>query len=511
MQRYILACTGLLLLLFMLYSLGPFRSSRFIDSSLVYNIDYHDSFSATKGFENVPTQDSSLFTQNMPSTVGSTNTRSDMVLVNAWVGSAMPSYFPQFIHCVQRNPSIFFLLVSTHETPEFCPTHGSQSIYFPPSNPRVKVHCSTPAELIANSSAALCSEWNCSQQEFEQVRKHFGDFVSIDGQAWNNLKPVYATIFADYIRDQFPGQSFSHWIRVDLDLFIGNWERLFPSETLQKYDVFTFFPGASMNWEYIYLKGYIAGFRLSHRVNTLWKTMGIFKDPAAFIRTFHDKSFTDPSLTMAADEGAQTVNTFRDHPEISFIVEPGLLAVDLDIAADREQKIVYYGSEPDILRVPVTAIGKEIERYRNEQAVSKAGPVLPLGPVYLTQECDMKWLQKRDRLCIQRPIDSHQLSALDDSNHQIRISRAPGSFSLEAYAHPSPPPPSDREIGSARHALFYHIQVTKKHGLNYTLAKPGDYVEISKDEESFWRLKRIDRYGEERFYKSEIPWPGLWE
>lgn len=431
----------------------------------------------------------------------------DVLLVNAWVGSGMPSYFPQFLETVKRHPSISFLLVSTYDTPEFCPLDRSESMFFPSSNPNIRVHCSSTTDLIQQSAQALCKEWNCSARQLQAVSQHLNDYVSVDGQAWNNLKPLYATMFRRQFHTLFPHRSFSHWIRIDLDMLLGDWTSLFPPLLLH-YDVFTFFPGKSMDWQYIYLKGYIAGFRMSHKIDTLWRSMSIFRNPAAFINTFNVDTYGGQDNTMAADEGKQTVNTLEDHPEVSFIVEPGLLAVDFDVGAHRDRKIVYYGHKADILEVSLYSSKMSIDRMRrhslHDHLQNNHPAVKDLGIIRLSHNCDMSWLQTQDRLCAASTVGSRQRHQLDASS-QIRITREPGSSVVKAYRLPELDHDRDRQV------LVYHFQTSKHRGIQYRLLRPTDRVEVGKDWESYWYLKTYDQMGRMSLQKSIEFFPGDWE
>lgn len=438
---------------------------------------------------------------------GYAKTGKDVLLVNAWIGSGMPTYFPQFLETVKRHPSLSFLLVSTYDTPEFCPPDRSESMFFPSSNPNVKVHCSTTAELVHQSSLALCEEWRCSQRQLDAVEQQFGEYISADGQAWNNLKPLYATIFRRQFYHMFPHRSFSHWVRVDLDVFLGDWTSLFPALLLQ-YDVFTFFPGQSMNWQYIYLKGYISGFRMSHKIDTLWRSISIFRTPAAFVRTFHAGTFKDQSSSIAADEGMQTVNTLALHPEVSFIAEPDLLAVDFDVGSHRNRKIVFYGNKPDILEVSLYTNSQRMERFRKhshrDHLHNDHPAVSHLGEIKLTHNCDMSWLQTRDRLCVTSTSGSRQRHQLD-SGAPIRVTREPGSSIINAYKLPEPDHEQDRQV------LAYHFQSTKNRGILYRMLAPWERAEVGKDWDSYWYMKVYDKMGRMSTQKSTDICPGDWE
>lgn len=484
-----------------------------------------------------------------------------VLLVNAWVGGPMPSYFPHFIETVRRNPTVSFLLISTFDTPEFCPSDGSTSLFFPPSNPNMRVHCSSTEDLVRKSSAALCHGWRCSAFQRERVRQHFTDYVALDGQAFNNMKPVYATIFKKQFESMFPSRTFSHWIRVDLDLFLGNWDNLFPTRLLA-YDVFTFFPGSSMNWQYIYLKGYLSGFRLSPRIDLLWLSIRMFRSPESFCDEFPGNHVRFE--TSAADEGAMSVNIFRDHPEVSVIVEPGLLASDIDLTADRDQKIILFADHADILRVPkrtkawqLNAIRRHRTTHEHEHehnhlhtenlrrsssvaagaaefrgkshdeqgqwpASAADGKGEFLGTAALTNECLMSWLQPRDRLCLAHP-ESHalqrRLASIDRHHHHhhhnddedgyhnddgraVRVVRETGSAVMELYAVPG----SARRSESGSHMLAYHLQVSKREGLRYSSLPRGARLEIFKDDNHHWVSKQYNRFGAVAVTRSELPW-----
>lgn len=296
-------------------------------------------------------------------------------------------------------------------------------------------------------------------------------------------------------------------MRIDLDVFLGDFAGLFPQHLLD-FDIFTFFPAKSMDWRYIYLKGYLTGHRLSSQIDKLWLTMSMYKDPGSFMRSFHSQTFNNVTRTLALDEGAQTVNTIRDHPEISFIVEPDLLMVDLDIAADRDRKVVLYGNQVYILHMPVNRVmRKRVGPVKHSEGINqaRARSTSHIGLVDLSQNCDMPWLENRDRLCAASPRGSRVRQQLD-GNSRVRISREPGSTEIRAYKLDTQAP------GAGTPVMAYHAQVSKKDGLEYDRVPHGSRIEVSKGEDAYWRMRTIDAFERStRLQRSKHYWPGVWE
>ncbi|ORY73905.1 hypothetical protein BCR37DRAFT_389981 [Protomyces lactucae-debilis] len=406
----------------------------------------------------------------------------------------MPDYFPEFMRRISLNPSLSFLMVSTYDTPEFCPRRG-QSVYF--QDTRHRVYCAEMEDIIHDAAHAMCRDWECSDRdEFYRVRRHLADYVQIDGQAWNNLKPLYPILFGHLFRSHFE-QHFSHWFRIDLDVFLGRWDLLFPKSALA-YDVITFSSGGQASWTHIWLKGYLTGFRNEPRVARQWLRMHMFANPDRFCRAFNRHTFDRIQRQgAAADEGAQTIAFMRDAPlsdDLSWVVLPGLLAVDLDLEADPSAIAL---AHLDILRVPARSTRKTIEALTLLPAFSdEPGVRVGMGQqLQLTQKCQMSWLAPQDRLCIKRPPKHTAISRILDAGLQVQIARdrRSGSTPSEITASVFP----SRGLGYGTHILAYHFQASKNQGLNYGQQQATDEILVvgKTFASQRWWLDHVDAHG----------------
>ncbi|ORY73906.1 hypothetical protein BCR37DRAFT_384626 [Protomyces lactucae-debilis] len=403
----------------------------------------------------------------------------------------MPDYFPEFMRRISLNPSLSFLLVSTYDTPEFCPRQG-QSVYF--QDTRHRVYCAEMEDIIHDAAEAMCRDWQCTgKDELDRVRRHLADYVQTGGATWNNLKPLYPTLFGHLFRSQFE-QHFSHWFRIDLDVFVGRWDLLFPKSALA-YDVITFSSGGQASWTHIWLKGYLTGFRNEPRVARQWLRMHIFASPDRFCLTFDRHTFERHYL--AADEGAQTVAFMRDAPssdDVSWIVLPGLLAVDLDLAANPSAIAL---TRSDIIRVPANSTRKTIEALASLPAFSdEPGVRVGVGQqLQLTQKCQMSWMPPQDRLCIKRPPNDTAISRILDAGLQVQIARSRRNGSSPSVITASVFP--SRGSGYGTHILAYHFQDSKKQGLNYSQQQASDEILVvgKAFESQRWWLDHVDASG----------------
>ncbi|BFZ58614.1 hypothetical protein PYCC9005_005678 [Savitreella phatthalungensis] len=366
------------------------------------------------------------------------------LLFNAWIGGPVPSYFERFLDGV-RASEMHLLLVSTYDSPELCPTGHDQprshSVY-----DKIEVICVDMETLVSDAASALCNHWGCGDGSLRGVHRALSEYLALDGQALNSFKPVYRTIFAKQFAEmgrRYPSVGFSHWLRIDLDVILGDAPSLLPAHLLE-YDAFTFSPGPSMDYTQVYLRGYLTGFRMSPEVDTAWLGMRTFANAKTFRRHYHGRGFdVRRRMGLASDEGDLSVTILSD-ARYSWIVEPGLLVVDLDLETDPVGLIAYSSQNIAV-------------RYGAARPSNSAPIIMPTdASLELTSKCYMPWLAPVDRVCLRR---NGSLDRYSRSGDAIRVMRARGGLiCAERISHQSDVRRLAYHFQDSKHALRYGLE-----------------------------------------------------
>ncbi|KAF9528932.1 hypothetical protein CPB83DRAFT_893901 [Crepidotus variabilis] len=208
-------------------------------------------------------------------------------------------YLNNFFASVKANPSIDLLLIKFDKYGVGMDCNQPQSV----GSPNVREVCLKVDEYWELHVDFLCEKWKCDTAEREAVAKKVrerasGDFVN------SYYRPFRAAIFKEWIN---PGTKIWGW--CDLDTMLGNFDRAFPWDIAEDYDLVV--PGGPINGDDIllYLPGHLMFFKHSTFVLEEFMTFPNFKTVDAFLNLpwigisaeeseYSHFAFTNPNLTF---------------------------------------------------------------------------------------------------------------------------------------------------------------------------------------------------------------------
>ncbi|KAJ8609364.1 hypothetical protein MRB53_039129 [Persea americana] len=367
----------------------------------------------------------------------------DLLVVNVWLGANIPVYLPQVLSNISKNPSLSLFLVASWDAVELC---GKESRPELPLHKytNIHIHCMTKEEIYNNLVGGMCRAWQCKKQERVDVTKSLSKLLETPYRM-NDLKPVYMAAFYKLARKSFPERRFSHWLRLDLDVFVGDIAKHMPWVDLE-HDVVSFTPRLNQDARETVFRGYFTIMKLTQKMNNIFLRMPNFESPSAFIAASGTDTF------VSVDEGHFS-KAILQASDVSFKLVPGQVFLDND-ADWAAMTIMLQGQTPEIVFAKPTAPGQALE----EKPVRELISIQYLGPDAFTDECSMYfWIPKKDHWCIKN--DNPIMANTENSG--IAIRRAPGDprVALETILAPFH---VSKEV-TTRPALAVHLMESKLH------------------------------------------------
>lgn len=244
----------------------------------------------------------------------------------------LPRYIQHFLSTASRNPTIdVLILASAQNCVELRSQWGKKNIH---------ITCVSQDVIYFFITDGLCSEWICKPYEFYETFKHIKRKLSISPYRLVDLKPMLASIFRNYL------SCYSHWAFCDVDLLLGNFNKLYPTAFARHYDIITF-PHA-LDQE-VFLRGQLTIFKNIPAMISLWTKIKRFSSSTAFFETMKNNRWKNEPI----DECEFSVAAMSDQ-NITWIQLPGLHAQDR-LLLQSKAEITVSADTPPSLTVQRTA------------------------------------------------------------------------------------------------------------------------------------------------------------
>lgn len=178
-------------------------------------------------------------------------------LIAIWSpGNKPPIYFPNFFASVAANPSIDLLLVKYNRynrSYDECTSLRAAGI------PNVREICLSTDEFHDLHLDFFCGRWSCNEDERKQVRAKMLKRAERD-RVNSHYRPYRAAVFQKYLHPET-----KLWGWCDLDLMFGNFDRAFPWDITEHFDVYI--SGWPSNSDVLmFMPGHLTVFRYSQHV-----------------------------------------------------------------------------------------------------------------------------------------------------------------------------------------------------------------------------------------------------
>lgn len=347
--------------------------------------------------------------------------------------------------------------------------------------PNIQVHCISKEELYDRLVSGMCLAWTCKQYERKEVAIALDKLLKMPYRM-NDLKPVYTLAFADIFKKRYPGRKFSHWLRLDLDVLIGDFDALFPWEDLE-HDIISFTPRLNQDARETVFRGYFTVIRLSKKMDYLMTRLVKYSSPQAFIEASASTEF------VSIDEGLFSKAVLQS-PDVSFKLIPGKVFLD-DEANFGGATIVLVGDTGDLTIAREAPAGYALSGEPGRHLLSTSY----LEPDAFTTECSVLWwIPREDHWCIRSDVP-----LLANSDQQgIAVRRAPGDDRIALELIEEPPLLSDGAL--LRPAMAVHLMDSKRppsaadvFGPDGWVLKPDELMEIYYDRETTKYKSRFHR------------------
>ncbi|KDQ20882.1 hypothetical protein BOTBODRAFT_169589 [Botryobasidium botryosum FD-172 SS1] len=161
-----------------------------------------------------------------------------------------PTYLPHFFASAAGNPSLDILFIKVDVNHAGCHeplAHGT---------PNIREVCLSVEEYWKLHADFLCGYWNCSSTDIRAVVSKLRERSS-DDRVNSYFRPFRAAVFKKWVNP-----STKIWGWCDLDIMLGNFERSFPWDIAEDFDILV--PAAPTNGDDIillYLPGHLAFFK----------------------------------------------------------------------------------------------------------------------------------------------------------------------------------------------------------------------------------------------------------
>ncbi|ORY86184.1 hypothetical protein BCR37DRAFT_390984 [Protomyces lactucae-debilis] len=405
----------------------------------------------------------------------------DLLLLNVWTGTEVPPYLTQVIDHISHNPSVSLLLIATEDSVALCPARGESPWHSYADN--VRIQCLSRSEIYRSLADGMCNVWACDRMQYRSVRHAVQELLEKNPYRMNDMKPIYASAFGHLVLQSFPDHTFSHWIRLDLDVVIGNFQSMFPWELLD-YDIVTFSPQLNKDARELVMRGYFTAIRLSETMNAVWSRMTKFCSPETFVHESRLPGF------KSIDEGLFS-KTILESPDISFIIVPGLVTNDDDIKLSLDHKFILSGDSSEILLAEKTSRfnGREtllLSTGADDRPPSTlrdifAGSRVLVDKVELSPNCPFYyWIPESDRLC----LDATKEVLPPNAHTGIVVQREPGNAEITAVLVRDP---GSLGLGSeVRRQLAMHYLYSKVDAVEEFFGGPKGRILANGERQEVW-------------------------
>jgi len=195
---------------------------------------------------------------------------------------------------------------------------------------------------------------------------------------------------------------FTHWMRVDMDMILGDFSLSFPWHLLEHFDVLALRP--SYGWKGLWLSGAGCVFRLAPHVDRIWLRIPDLQTPNNYCQHFASRT----GWLGSSDEGALG-KAVVSHDRLTWIFLPNTILQDLlanwhiDYRGDDDLKSLIY--TPDLFS------DKEVLRMHQSQIKPDWGSVNQShGVQRLSYRCErervmMFWVPDEHRVCVESTVD----------------------------------------------------------------------------------------------------------
>eukprot|EP01112_Ceratiomyxa_fruticulosa_P004174 TRINITY_DN1456_c0_g1_i1.p1 TRINITY_DN1456_c0_g1~~TRINITY_DN1456_c0_g1_i1.p1 ORF type:complete len:490 (-),score=58.79 TRINITY_DN1456_c0_g1_i1:52-1521(-) len=421
--------------------------------------------------------------------------RPDIILFNIWYGKSPPPYLSQFLETVTRN-NLSFLLVASTNTPSLCPYDNStfSPSFFPTSNPNIQLKCYTTPYFYSNFARGMCAEWGCTSKQLFKVYTSLTKKMTMNGYFMNDLKPVYPSAFGHLFSTLFPHKNFKFWVRTDIDLFLSEFDKIFPWD-FTNHDILTFTVGRTADWRELFFRGSFTAFRISKEINRLWLGIPSFENPETFLQKIN------PTLdyTFAIDEGAFSKHIILN-TNVSFAIFPGLQMTCTTLNPLTEKIVVRGGNDTQIFKLPTKGVENEAEVFQQASAqLPKWNETIAyLGEVNITSNCAfMYWIPADQTACVD-DVSFERINPLVSQTNQVMVYRSPGKGVVEASLIKSLKRVEVGEVVVERGLYFHFIRSKKRILYGEYILQQGDKMEVGKTQDN-------DYWARYTFHNTPIP------
>lgn len=270
-------------------------------------------------------------------------------------------------------------------------------------------------DMILLFARKMCGVWECILDDLRDFHNQLILFLK-DPYAITEFKPMYATVFEDYIIN-WPNRTvpFSHWMRIDMDMIVGDFEAMFPWELLNTFDVIAL---KTPEWQTLWFPGASTVYRLREDVNKIWTHVWGLQSSFSFKTVFMKKPDIGQAKSPygATDEGAHSKAIILSG-SITWIKITMYLQwlTTFNFYGEEAHVVVKGGNERKILTVPKHLSDKEASQLFETPITHTDlfNITLSYGQEYLEFTCPSElyydWPVPSGRLCIQsrdgRPPD----------------------------------------------------------------------------------------------------------
>ncbi|KAJ7593636.1 hypothetical protein C8J56DRAFT_1043438 [Mycena floridula] len=166
-----------------------------------------------------------------------------------------PRYMPNFLASVAANPSIDLLLIKFDKYGEN--DADCEKIWAPGSISNIREHCLTVKEMWTLHREFLCERWRCSEEQTKAVMEKLLERAKSD-RVNSHYRPFRPAVFKKFIH---PDTKLWGW--CDLDVMFGNFDRAFPWDVSDQFDVYVS-GWHAMQELLLFMPGHLMVFRHSH-------------------------------------------------------------------------------------------------------------------------------------------------------------------------------------------------------------------------------------------------------
>ncbi|PRP81158.1 hypothetical protein PROFUN_01992 [Planoprotostelium fungivorum] len=372
-----------------------------------------------------------------------------VVAIAVWLGGKKPPLLEEFFHSITKNPNISLLVVAVTESEGICDYSWPRTFY----RKNIKFACMFEEDILNLMADEMCNVWECNDLETERFRKTIHEFLN-DPHAFTEMRVAHASIFGHLLQKWDPPRKnpFSHWLRLDFDVLMGDWQNLFPWPLLHQFDVISLNPPDHKS---LWLPSSSTVFRLDPKVDRLWTNIWGLQTPTSFSEVYANKPDIEDcsSAYGGSDEGA-LAKALLTTPDITWIQlssylfwHPYMMADGVSYHAD----VSGGDDQKSILMVPDAMKPEDTLRLR-QSVTSETKKATDLSPYHdvirfygrqrVTWQCpqdrktDMKWVVPSGRICIENGDAQVQSDESADSMSIVYRNETYGAIYRASVADP---------------------------------------------------------------------------